>query len=128
QIDIYTNRKATGTVSANSQLPLPDSNPTGLATSGRTGNWFVVDSTVQATAPNKYVQLYIFNNGGTQLSGSPYKIYLGTAPTDTGATGLDTDATTETNFKLQYDTAKNILYLIAPNVGRVYAMTLPDYF
>ena len=125
QIDYYSNRKVTGSPTAANQYALTaTTTPTGLAVSGRTGNYLVLDSAQQGSNPDKYVRLFVYNDTGTQITNSPWKIYID----DEVGTDypLSVDATGETTFKIQYDDEKNILYLIAPTVGRVYALTLPE--
>ena len=125
QIDYYSNRKGTGSPTAANQYALTaTTTPTGLAVSGRTGNYLVLDSAQQGSNPDKYVRLFVYNDTGTQITNSPWKIYID----DEVGTDypLSVDATGETTFKIQYDDEKNILYLIAPTVGRVYALTLPE--
>ena len=125
QIDYYSNRKGTGSPTAANQYALTGTTtPTGLAVSGRTGNYLVLDSAQQGSNPDKYVRLFVYNDTGTQITNSPWKIYID----DEVGTDypLSVDATGETAFKIQYDDEKNILYLIAPTVGRVYALMLPE--
>ena len=124
QIDYYSNRKTTGSPTAANQYALTaTTTPTGLAVSGRTGNYLVLDSAQQGSNPNKYVRLFVYNDTGTQITNSPWKIYIGNTAAQYP---LSVDATGETAFKIQYDDEKNILYLIAPTVGRVYALMLPE--
>lgn len=127
QIDYYSNRQATGTPAAAFQYSVSAATtPTGLAVSGRTGNYLVIDSSLQGSTPDKYARLFVFDESGNQKTGSPYKIYVDDNPTAPNP-ALSFDLTAETDFKIQYDDEKNVLYLIAPNVGYVVALSLPEY-
>jgi hypothetical protein len=116
RIDIYPDRTASGTAPNPTTLSLASiTNPTGLAINGRTGDYLVVDSTVSS---NK-ITIYVLDSS-TGSTKSTFTIDVSTA-------NLSVNETTETNFKIQYDDQNNILYLIAPTIGRVSAIGMPQY-
>jgi hypothetical protein len=122
RVDIYPNRLANGSTSAptNFSVSSQATLPTGLAISNRTGNYFVLDSTVKGTNPNKYVTLYIYA-GSSKAFLRSYDIVVGTG-------GLSPDnASTENNFKIALDNRRNILYLISPSLGKIFALSMPEY-
>jgi hypothetical protein len=122
RIDIYPNRLANGSSSAPTSFSVSSKAalPTGLAISNRTGNYLVLDSTVKGTNPNKYVTLYIFAGSNKAFLRS-YDIVVGT-----GGLSPD-DASAENNFKIALDNRRNILYLISPSLGKIFALSMPEY-
>jgi type II secretory pathway pseudopilin PulG len=121
-IQKYSNRNLNGTASAPTELTLtglttPDLlSPTGLAVNGRTGDFLVLDSSlVNGTS----VRLLGIDGTSGALE---YTILI-----NVGASNLSTTAVAETNFKIAYNDQDNLLYLIAPNVGTVYGISLSQY-
>jgi hypothetical protein len=114
----FANRKATGaltpavTVSVNQ-----NTTPTGIAMDQRNGHLYVIDS--NKTGNN--ITLRHYNAAGAYL-GASHDVAI-----DVSATGLGAGnaATTETAFRIEIDEIGNILYLIAPSLGKVYALSMP---
>lgn len=118
QIDVYGDRTLNGTPAAPTQLSISGTTtPTGLAQSARTGNYLVLDSALQSSTN---VRLFVYNSGGTLQQTININVTAG---------NLGVAATSETNFKIQYNEKDNILYLVAPNInsGTVFALSLPRY-
>jgi sugar lactone lactonase YvrE len=117
QVDIYSNRNASGTPSAPTSFSISSVTlPTGIEISDRTGNILVLDSNISGSGSTSSINLFIYNSSGT---------YQKTIPIVIG--GFSPAPTAETDFRMMLDTTRNILYLVAPNVGYIYAVSMPDY-
>lgn len=118
EIEVYADRTIDGTPASPTLLSLPggSTTPTGLAVNGRTGDYLVVDSTLNGTNINLFV-----------LDGTDGTLEQ-TIVIDVSATNLSTSAVTETNFKIGFNDQENILYLLAPTTGYIYGLALPQYF
>jgi hypothetical protein len=122
KVDIYANRNADGTPSAPSSFSVSGQAalPTGLAVSNRTGNYLVLDSTVKGSDPDKYITLNIYS-GSTKTFLRAYDIVIGASEL------APDDASAENNFKIALDNRRNILYLTAPSLGKIFAFSMPEY-
>jgi hypothetical protein len=68
QIDVYSDRSVNGAATPTSSISLAGlgvTTPTGLAISGRTGNYLVLDSALQSGTS---VRLFVINTAGTLVS------------------------------------------------------------
>ncbi|MEB3286446.1 MAG: prepilin-type N-terminal cleavage/methylation domain-containing protein [Vampirovibrionales bacterium] len=126
RIYTYADRQATGTPTPTqnnmSGLSTVPTTPTGMAVSGRTGDYLVLDSAIQSSGSNAYVRLFVIDDVGFTLKRViPIKIndsaYISTSPS----------LMSETSFGIQYDDKRNLLYLTAPSTNKTYVMSLPDY-
>jgi hypothetical protein len=114
----FANRKATGALTPAATVSVnQNTTPTGIAIDQRTGYLYVIDS--NKTGNN--ITLRRYNAAGAYL-GASHDVAI-----DVSATGLGAGnaATTETAFRIEIDEIGNILYLIAPNLGKVYAFSMP---
>jgi multidrug efflux pump subunit AcrA (membrane-fusion protein) len=124
-IEVFSDRQsiaATGTPDNSYALSglgsSPPTNPTGFAINQRTGDYLILDSTIQSSGATAYVRLFVVNSSvNTVRQIIPIKV------NDTQY--ISTDLRTETNFKIQYDERKNIVYLTAPSVHKTYGLSLP---
>jgi hypothetical protein len=128
QVDIFDNRLVSGTPNAPTSFSISSQTalPTGLAISNRTGNYLVLDSTVRnadSTHPYKYINLNIYAaSTHAYLRSIPITVEGG------GTNGrLSIDATAETNFKIALDVRRNVLYLAVPSLGKIFALSMPEY-
>jgi hypothetical protein len=116
QIDIYADRTVNGTPAAPTSLSISGTTtPTGLAVSNRTGDYLVLDSALQSSS---FVRLFVYSNTGTLKR---------TLTIDVTTANLSVSATGETDFKILYNDQDNILYLLSPSLGRIFALSLPEY-
>jgi hypothetical protein len=114
----FANRKATGALTPAATVSVnQNTTPTGVAMDQRTGYLYVIDS--NKTGNN--ITLRRYNAAGAYL-GASHDVAI-----DVSATGLGAGnaATTETAFRIEIDEIGNILYLIAPSLGKVYALSMP---
>lgn len=120
EIQTYGNRTLNGTPSG---VSIPDidlngvvTTPTGLAINGKTGDFLVLDSSLQSGTS---VRLFVFSSAG----GAPTETIL----MNVTGSNLTTAATGEANFKIAFNDQENLLYLIAPTIGQVYGLSLSQY-
>lgn len=91
--------------------------PTGLAINRQTGDYLVINSSVS----NSAITLYIIDGiTGEAKTEEPIRIHIGSPYLSVPAVG-------ETNFKIAYNDQENILYLMTPNIGYIYGLSLPQY-
>lgn len=123
QIQKYANRDTNGGIAAPTSFSLAAigspviGNPTGMAINNRTGDYLVIDSGVAIDT----VKRRLFVVDGT--SGGLEQTYL----IDVSAANLSTNSVTESNFKVLYNEKDNVLYLTAPTLGNVYALSLSQF-
>ena len=118
-VSILSDRTVDGAATLSSSFSVAqNTTPTGVAINRLTGEYYVVDSNV---LPGSTIKIRRYSNTGTYL-GSTNDIEVDLSNNHLG-TGLN--AYTETNFKLHLDEMNNRFFLMAPNLNRVFAMTLP---
>lgn len=120
---LYSDRKASGTPSPTSvdltAISTPMTTPTGLAINGRTGDHLVLDSAVQGSGASSYVRLFRLSSTGT------YQEFIKIWVNNTNY--LSVDASAETNFKIQYNEQRNLVYLLSPSLSKTFVLTLPTF-
>ncbi len=123
QIQKYANRDTNGGIAAPTSFSLAAigspvmGNPTGMAINNRTGDYLIFDSGVAVDTVKR--RLFVVDGA----SGGLEQTYL----IDVSAANLSTNSTTETNFKVLYNEKDNVLYLTAPTLGNVYALSLSQF-
>jgi hypothetical protein len=119
KVYVFTNRMATTsaiTPASNFNVTEADQ-PTGMALDRRNGDYYIVDSAVSSNT----IKVRRYTNGGV-YKGSTYDLSI-----DVSASALGTSAATgEANFKITLDELKNVLYLAAPTLNRLYVLAIPE--
>ncbi|MEB3206191.1 MAG: hypothetical protein VKK59_02435, partial [Vampirovibrionales bacterium] len=113
QIDIFSNKYVGGAPTALSLAAAI--NPTGLAIVQHNGNYLVLDSALQT---DNTIRLMVYNSSG---------LLLQSIAIDVTAASLGVSGTSETNWKIHYNDADNLLYLLSPSLGRIFGLSLPRY-
>lgn len=128
QIYVYGNRNATSGSPTVYDISGFATAPTGMAVNGRTGDYLVIDSNVYGAAGDEQVNLYLVDlNPGGPAASLVTTLPIGVGANYVASGHISNDLSGETDLRIQYDEARNILYLMAPAADKVYALMLPEY-